>query len=157
MLEIAFEPIDRLLADGCEDLYVAAFQELQTDQDDIPLAPDMAYYRQLEALGTYRVVGARYQGELVGYNSFFINRRTRSKNIVQSVSDSLYLAPEYRRGMNGVRFLKETDRLLREAGSLRNQYSITVHVKIGSGGETVGRLLEILGYRHIESVYSRLL
>lgn len=157
MLECAFEPIDKLLASGCEDLYIAAFQELQYDKDEIPLAPDMSYYRQLEALGTYKVVGARHRGELVGYNSFFVNRRTRSKNIVQSVSDSLYLAPEYRRGMNGVRLLKETDRLLREAGSARNQYSITVHLKIGSSGETVGRLLEILGYRAIEVVYSRLL
>lgn len=152
-----WDTLGRLLADGLEDMIWDNIAEVEVDQDQIPTAPDWAHMLKLEEAGGYRVISARDDGRLVGYNSFFINRHTRHMHTVFAIGDVLYMLPEYRRGWAGIAFLRQTDRLLKEAGVIKVQYGIKEHVKLGASRGTVGDLLTHLGYRHIESVYGKVL
>lgn len=156
-LEFAWAKLDALLAEGLEDMAFADFEEVEVDRDKVPLAIDWQHYRHLEKLGTYRIIAAHADGVLAGYNAFFINRHTRAKDTLQAVNDVLYLAPEHRQGMNGARFLKESDQMLVEIGARKVQYGIKLGVRIGARAGTVGDLLRHLGYNHIEQVYAKAL
>jgi hypothetical protein len=157
LLAFAWEPLDTLLEDGLERLATADFLEVEVDQAAVPLEVDWDHYRQIERVGTYRIISARLGLRLVGYNSFFINRHSRHRGQTFAMNDVLYLTPDQRRGGAGVRFLRESDRMLKEAGAIKCQYGIKEHVRLGASRGTVGDLLARMGYRHIETVYAKVL
>lgn len=157
MLTFQFEKIDEALAAGASEMIWAHWEEADTDREEVPLSPDWPHYRRLEKAGGYRVVTARQDGRMVGYSTFFLNRHTRAMMTIMAVSDVLYLAPEARRGWNGVRLLREADRLLKRGGAVRVTYGINTTVRIGARGATVGDLLARLGYTKVGEIYSRLL
>jgi hypothetical protein len=150
-LTIGWDKLETLLAEGLEDLAFQDWAEVEVHTDQVPLAIDWGHMMAQERLGTYRVISARIGGELAGYNSFFINRHTRARDTLFAINDALYLAPQYRQGWNGVRFLRESDRLLKEAGVAKVQYGIKTHMPAG------GHILARLGYEHIEDVYAKIL
>lgn len=156
-LTFEWEPLARLLNDGGAAMALDNYNEIELNRDAIPLDIDWGYYAHLEQVGTYRILAARRNGRLVGYNSFHLNRHIRHRGTIFAVGDVLYLLPEERRGMAGVRFLRETERLLKEAGVKKAEYGIKVHHRVGASGGTVGDLLEHLGYVHIENTYSKIL
>ena len=156
-LSFQWEGLETLLADGLEDMIAADFSEVEVDQAAIPLDIDWNHYAAIEQAGTYRIVSARAGRRLVGYNSFFLNRHTRHQGTVFAINDVLYLMPQERRGGAGWRFLLETDRMLVEAGVSKVQYGIKEHVRLGASQGTVGDLLTRMGYRHIETVYAKVL
>lgn len=153
-----WETLGKLLADGLEDMLWEDFREIEVDQDKVPMAPDWEHYFGLERLGGYRVIAARSEGQLVGHNAFFLNKHTRHKNTTFAINDMVYLAPDYRKGWAGVSIIRESERLLKEAGVVKIQYSVKEDVKIGSNGHgTVGDLLGSLGYQFIERVYAKVI
>lgn len=150
MLQCEWESLQSLLTDGLEDLLYEDYAEMENEAGGLPFDLDMDHFRDLERRGIYHVVSARQDGQLVGYNAFFLNHHAWSRRAIISVCDVLYLTPEHRRGLNGFRLLKTTDRLLAEKGVRRNEYGVRLHKRIGSRGGTVGDLLKILGYKCIE-------
>lgn len=153
----AWEKLGTLLADGVEEILFQNFEEIEIDQDRIPLAPDWDYYFSLERMGVYRIVSARTDGKLAGYASFFVRKHRRHMNTLFAISDEIYLLPEYRKGWTGVAFIRESERLLKELGVVKIEMGEKEHVKLGSSGGTLGDLLEKLGYRHTESVFTKTL
>lgn len=156
-MKFAWEKLGPLIRDGLEDLLYQDFREVEVDQDTVPMAPDWPYYFEQERIGTYRVISARLDGELVGHNAFFVNKHTRHKGVTFAINDMIYMAPEHRKGWAGIALIRESERLLKEAGVVKVQYSIKLHVKLGASRGTVGDLLAHLGYRHIEDVYAKIL
>lgn len=156
-ISVQWERLDALLADGLADLAQQDFQEIEEDTQEIPLDIDWDHLKSLERLGTYGVISARekgkvrYDGKLVGYNAFFVNRHTRHRRTVFAFCDALYLIPDARKGTAGIVLLQESDRLLREAGVVKVQYGIKDKAPVA------GRILERLGYRQIETAWSKLL
>lgn len=157
MLMCQWSRIDDLLAGGLEDLIYLDYEEVESHPESIPLQLDWAYFREQEKAGLYRVISAYVDGVLAGYNAFFMNKSPRSMNTIIAINDVLYLAPEYRKGMNGVTFLKESDRLLKEAGARLIRYGIQVRVRIGARAGDVGSLLYNLGYKQTEIVFTKAL
>lgn len=156
-LTIGWERLDSLLADGLEILAAANFLEVGIDHDAVPLAVDWGHLKGLEHAGSYWVISARLGNRLVGYNAFFMNRHTRHRYTVYAVNDVIYLAREERRGGAGLRFLRESDRLLKEAGAIKAQYGVKLHVRLGVSKGTLGDVLARLGYRHTEEIYTKVM
>jgi hypothetical protein len=155
---IGFEPLDDLLADGLEEMLFDHWQEVGLDHDTIPLAPDWDEYRALEKMGRHRTIAMREFGELVGYNAFFTNKSLNYRHTLFATNNVIWLKPEKRKGMAGVRLIKESERLLGLVGAVKIFYHIKVHILLGAKRSgTMGDLLLHLGYRHIEDSYSKVL
>ena len=151
MLNFAWEPLARLLNDGLAPLAQQDWEEIDVDRDRVPLDVDWDHYTALERSGTYRVIAARRNGTLIGYNAFFLNRHSRHRGTVFGQNDVLYLHPDQRRGMIGVRFLAESDKLLRDAGAVKVRYDVM------DNSPTLGVILARMGYKREATVYTKVL
>ena len=157
MMSFGWESLDRLLNDGLEAMALRDWQEVDTDQQHIPHDPDWDHYRAQNQAGAYRIVAARRNGRLIGYNAFFMGHHTRHRGVVFAQNDVIYLEPEQRRGMIGVRFINESERLLKAAGAVKVRYDSMRQVRLGSKGGTLGDLFQKLGYTHEAQVFSKVL
>ena len=155
---IAFEPLDQLLADGLEEMLFDHWQEVGLDHDEVPLAPNWAEYREHERVGRHRVIAMREFGELVGYNAFFVNKSLNYRHTLFATNNVIWVKPEKRKGMAGIRLLRDSEKLLKGIGAVKIFYHIKVHVLLGARQSgTMGDILLRLGYRRIEECYSKLL
>lgn len=154
-LTIGWEKLDSLLASGLRIMAAANHAEVGLDHEASPLDIDWDYLRRLERDNIYWVISARLDGVLVGYNAFHMNRHHRHRGTVWAVNSVLYMVPEARRWTNGLRFLRESDRLLKEAGAAKIQYGVQLHVKLGISEGNLGDLLKALGYRHTAEIFTK--
>lgn len=152
-----WEPLDRLLNDDLKFLAQRDYDEIEVDQKSLLHDPDWDHYRAQNQAGTYRVIAARRNGRLIGYNAFFIGHHTRHQGVIFAQNDVLYLEPEQRRGMVGVRFLNESERLLKAAGAVKVRYDSMSNVRVGAKGGTLGDLFGKLGYTREAEVFSKML
>lgn len=115
---------------------------------DIALNPDWEMYLGAEAKGLLRVYTIRHEGQLVGYQVFFVRSNPHYKQSLQAVQDILWLDPEHRSPTLGVRFIDWCDeQLTREGCQLVYQ-----HVKCK---HDFSPILKYLGYEQIETVWCR--
>jgi L-amino acid N-acyltransferase YncA len=152
-----WEPLDRLLNDDLKLLLQRDYDEIEVDKHALPHDPDWDFYREQNRAGTYRIVAARRNGRLIGYNSFFLGHHSRHRGVIFAQNDVLYLEPEQRRGIIGARFLNESARLLKEAGAVRIRYDSMSNVKLGANGGTLGDLFSKLGYTREAEVFVKTL
>jgi len=129
------------------------YDEVAVLQDKIPLDPDYARYDQLHRSGVLHVTTARADGELVGYHIAIISTHLHYKSTVVASDDLFFLKPEHRQGFAGVRLFKEVERTLKARGVKVCVNRAKRHVKVGHHQETVGRMLEALGYEEFERNY----
>lgn len=154
-LSFAWEPIERLLGEGFEDLLVSHWEEVALEQSIIPLEVDWPRYITMEKAGTLKVLAMRRGARFVGYNAFFISPSMHYRNTLHAVNDVIYVDPEERRGSAGVRLIREADRLLKGLGVVKVVYHIKLHVLADRG--TIGKVLQHLGYTEFERLYSKVL
>ena len=152
-MAFGWEPLQRLLDEGLDELAFEHWQEVGVDKDRIPYAPDYPAFIDMENRGAFKIMAARRAGRLVGYNGFIIARHLHYASC-QAVNDVLYVAPDER--WVGVSLIRQAEKLLFQMQVDRIFYHAKLHVKIGSREGTVGDLLTILGYKHIENTYSKL-
>ena len=144
------EPLSWMLRDGLDDIGRRQWTESeQTGEYGI------IWDKLLEAERDcrFQVVAARAGAKLVGYNSFWIDTTYRSGQIRIARNDVMYLLPEYRRGWNGVKLVREGERIAREAGAKRISYGLELWYENGR----VGSLLARIGYAKTGELYSRAL
>jgi len=156
MISFAWEPLDRLLNDGLEAMALRDWQEVDVDHAALPHDVDWDHYREQNKSGAYRIIAARRNGRLIGYNAFFIGRHTRHRSQIFAQNDVIYLDLPERRGMVGVRFIVESDALLRAAGAVKVRYDSMMNVQLGHGG-SLGDLLGHLGYKLEAMAFTRVL
>jgi len=128
-------------------LLVEHFKEISANQD-IPLQPNIRMYNKLEKMGMFRAYVARIDGELVGYAAYIVNPNMHYQQSLQAVQDVLFLRKEYRKGFAGIRLIKYADEQLLSEGV----QIVYHHVKVAND---FGPVLERLGYRWIEKIYSK--
>ena len=68
-------------------------------------------------------------------------------------SDIFWLDPSYRQGWAGIRLLKLTEKGLKEIGVKVLHFNAKLHFEASRG--TIGKLFERMGYRPVETVYSK--
>ncbi len=150
MLTTAWEPLDRLLADGLEDLSFEHWEEAGTFRESVPLAVDWQRRREMERIATFRVMGARIEGELVGYCSWFILPHSQYRMTLTAFNDTIFLAKKWRMGWNGIRLVRDPERDLWRAGIKMIRYEDT------PVGATIGELLRKLGYIRVGESHAKI-
>jgi len=140
---------EKVTASFCEE--VAPLLELHYTEiahyTDIQLNPDFASYIAAEDAGTLRCFTARDEsGLLIGYATFFIMRNPHYRSSIQAAQDVLFIETT-RRGF-GMRFIDWCDRELQAEGC----QTVYHHMK---KKHDFGRMLERLGYEHVDQIYAR--
>ena len=64
-----------------------------------------------------------------------------------------WLDPVYRLGWTGIRMFKETEKMLKETGVKMVFVHTKLHFEADRG--TIGKLFDRLGYKPVETVYSK--
>ncbi len=116
--------------------------------DDFDFNPDWAAYRFLATAGMLKVFTARQEGVLIGYAAYAIHQNLHYRDRKHAVQDVLYLDPDYRGKMMGVRLIKYADDVLMHDGV----HLVSHHVKVKND---FGPLLERIGYHLVEKIYER--
>jgi hypothetical protein len=131
-LVFSWEPIDRFISEGIEDLLVLHWEEVANDKDFIPYAPDWERYRHMEKMGQFKALGAWRRGKLIGYNAFFTFTPYHYRRTLQAINDIIYIDPE-ERGEAGIRLILNAERDLFRDGVVKIQYHTKLHVLLGAG------------------------
>lgn len=126
-------------------LFERHFDEIAHDRELIPLAPDWDTYLRIEAEGQLFVLTARDGQRLVGYFVAQIGPGLHNARSRMARTDMYYLLPEYRRGMNGVR-------LIREAMDIMDFDKMIIQTKLD---HDYGPLFKRLGFAPVETVFTR--
>jgi GNAT superfamily N-acetyltransferase len=114
-MQFGKEPYFSFISDA-DDLLRMHYQELTLDKHLVQLAPMHERYAKLEAAGKLEVYTARHDGALVGYSLFVVDRHIHYRDLLVASNDVLYLHPEYRRGMAGIKLIRYSEEMLAERG-----------------------------------------
>lgn len=115
---------------------------------DIPINIDIDAYLRAEAQGILRIYTVRNGIELIGYAIFGVKASIKYSGSLQAKQDVLYLAPAFRKGRVGMRFIQWCDTQLRGEGV----QVVYQHVK---AAHNFGPMLERMGYELIDHIYGR--
>ncbi len=128
------------------ELYPQHYNELATDKD-IPLAPNYAGYRTLDANGCVFLVTLRDAGRLAGYFLGFLFPELHYQSCLACTGDIFYVRPEYRRGTAGLQMFRFAKRELKARGIQRWHVTTKLH-------QDCGALLRRVGFSPVEMHYS---
>lgn len=129
-------------------LCVRHWEEIALNKDIIPLDPDWHRYEAMANDGILECISARKNGELIGYQIFIVVPHLHYKSSITAHSDVLYLVPEARKGMLGVRLMKKGCEVLQKRGVQKVVQNVKLH-------SDWGRILERMGFDPIERIYSK--
>jgi GNAT superfamily N-acetyltransferase len=137
-------------ANDAKDLLYSHWEEIAVNKDVIKLNPDWDAYYNLEEVGILKIFTARSDGVLVGYFVVLCRTHIHYKDHIFAANDILYLHKDYRKGLTGAKLMKFAEKCLQEDG-------VSVLVVNTKRHKPFDSLLEWLGYKHVENVYSKLL
>ena len=124
------------------------YQELTLNKDKIKLKPIWSKYAALEAAGAFTVFTARDDAALVGYSAFFLNAHLHYEETMCAMNDVLFLHPDYRKGMTGIKLVKYSEKQLQARGVNK----VTWHAKFDTN---LIPILHRLGYKNEEIVLGK--
>lgn len=124
--------------------------EEETKHDDRMVRKEnAALYNELWLMGLLQVVTVRDGEKMVGYYLTTIQPHTHYVDTLVGHEDAKFLSKPYRKGLNGVKLIKEAEAFLREVGV---KYHYT---SVPQGDERQERLLKKLAYRPEYSVMGK--
>ena len=149
---IRFEVIKNIdsIKDQIQILIKRHYAELTLDKDVMKLAPDWDRYNELNSLGKLSIVCAYDDEKIVGYSVFFLNEHIHYKNNIIANNDVLFLSPEYRLGMTGIKLIKYSEMILQQLGVSK----VIWHVK---QAKDFRKLLHRMGYQDEDIIVGRAL
>ena len=146
MITYQVESWDQYAAD-CAPLWVEHYQEIAGDKARMPMRPDVARFRRLEAAGQLQIMVARKSGAMVGYMLFAVSPHPHYADVLCGFEDAYFLTKSERRGLAGVRLISHSIRSLKARGVKRAM----IHTK---KAKDMGRVLSFLGFDHTDEIYS---
>lgn len=149
MITFQIEKLDQFL-ESAFPLFDNHYQEVVEKTDVIKLNPNLDIYYILEKKNILEIHTARDDEKLIGYSMWIVNQHINFKDSLTANSDSLYVSPEYRKGMFGAKFIKWTFEKIKE----RNPQRVMFHVK---DSVDYSPILKRLGSKHCESTYTMVL
>jgi GNAT superfamily N-acetyltransferase len=132
------------------------YDEIALNKDEKPLNPDWARYEQMEAAGNLVCFTARDDGRMVGYSVFLLSWHLHYNTVRVAANDVLYLHPDYRKGMIGIRLIKYSEAELGKYGA----DWITFHVKfnkIPDDRKDFSPILHRMGYSDEEKMVGKMI
>lgn len=124
--------------------------ELALDQEEVEYAPDWERYDRLDKLGHLSIVTLREKGIIVGYCVTHVMPELHYKTTLTATMDILWVAPEYRENMGGLRLMREVHRELKRRGVKRVYMGSKLH-------KDISKLFTALGYVPMELWFSKIL
>lgn len=118
--------------------------------EELPMDPDLDAAMALYKMGRLRIFTARRSGLLIGLNSFNVGGTLYRRGTMTAIALILYMLPSERRGAIGYRFLRETDKELKELGVVLVQY-------VPGSNVDMSPLLLRLGYKRQQGTFERIL
>lgn len=151
----AWEPISAAMAGGIEDLIAFNWEAATKDADYPELDIDWPAYLMAERNGFFKGVAARRGSRLIGYNGYFIRPPLRHKSSLWAINDALYIAPEERKGMLGIKLITESHRLLKDLGVqyIAQDDTLADDLAAAKPRASFGDLLTKLGYKPLGRMY----
>lgn len=146
MYEIRETCIDEVLA--AQALLEKHWDEIARNKRVMVLKPDVKRYHNLEAAGLLFTVGAYVDAQLVGYSVNIVSPHLHYSDLVVASNDVLYIDPEHRAGKLGLRLMRATEGIAKEAGAQLMLW----HAKQGT---RLNDLLPRLGYGVQDIIYSK--
>lgn len=131
-----------------QKLIEAHWEEIALNQDRIKLNPDWDAYADLEKIGVAKAFTVRESGRLVGYFVVFCKKHIHYKDHIFAANDVIFLHPEYRKGMTGVRLIRFAEQCLAEDG-------VSVLVINTKTHKPFDAVLERIGFGLSERVYTK--
>lgn len=126
------------------------WKELAEDQDTIPLNPLWEVYFAREAVGELFFMAVRKDGKLIGYFIAFICPGLHYRDCLTATMDIFYLHPSHRGGVTALKLFRA---VLRDLRALKvNRVFLGTKLK-----KDAGRIYRALGFRPVDTYYSRLL
>ena len=114
---------------------------------DVDLGVRWESYFAMESAGILRAYTARNdRNELVGYLVYFVDRHLHYSSIVYAISDVMFLHPDYRKGRNGFKLLKESESDLIKQG-------VSMFVQNTKKSRDLSRMFERMGYTHMDAIF----
>jgi hypothetical protein len=126
MLEFRNEKFDDALIEELKPLIERHYQEVAAHRQHVPLDPDWARFKKVAELDAMLFVGARDEGRLVGYSLFIISHMMHYMSTKSAMNDVVFLAPEYRQGMAGIKLMKFCETELARLGVKKVLWSVKV-------------------------------
>jgi GNAT superfamily N-acetyltransferase len=133
-----------------EHLLYLHWEEIALNKEVIKLNPDWDAYYELEGTGSLKIFTARFDGELVGYFVVLCRKHLHYVDHLFAFNDLIYLRKDHRKGFTGAKLMKFAEKCLREDG-------VSVMIVNTKRHKPFDSLLEWLGYKHTENIYSKLL
>ena len=124
-----------------------------------PFDPDWNRYFEYERAGILKIWTARSpQGALIGAAAMLVIHGLRSASTLFSFGDLFWLAPEWRGGMLGVRFLRSAEQAVALLGvSIVRWETDDTYEPDEHGRSRVAGLLQRLGYEQIGTIMQKVL
>jgi len=112
------------------------------------LDPDPMLYLKAGNTGAFKAYVMRDEDNtIVGYAAYWISRHPHYE-IKTATQDVLFLEKKYRKGRNGIKLIRESEKLLKEFGvEIVTQYTKTF--------QPLDKLFTFLKYKKIEHVYAK--
>lgn len=153
--------LDAARALGFEDMVVLNWEDVETDQQDIPFAIDWAGYYALERLGVLKFGALLLGPRLIGYSVWFLQPPLHHKNTTWAANDVVYADPDYR-ARHGLVLMRKAEAALAEMGVKVITYMAKPRqgkdaLDYRRGRDSIGYLLQRLGYRLSEEAWLKIL
>ena len=123
------------------------WQETEAYRHGQQFNPDVERYLHYNDIGYHIQFTARVDGRLVGHAGMYLCRSMHTQQLVAH-EDTWFMLKEYRKGRNAIRLWKYVEQEMRKMGAAE----IAISAKLANSS---GRIMELIGYRHTESIYSR--
>lgn len=126
------------------------YDELTLHKEVVKLDPDWQRYADLEHAGKFHLFTARQDGALIGYSAFFLQPHLHYRSLMLAMNDVLFLHPQHRNGMTGIRLIKTSEHGMKVLGANK----IVWHAKYSNDLATI---LARLGYELEEVMVGKIL
>lgn len=136
--------------DEAKPLLVQHWEEIARNKEKIPLSPDYDRYFLLERAQKLCVCTARDDSKLVGYATYVYDRQINYP-VLWAEANVLYLDPQSRRPRAAHRLLEFAEESLKRRGVR------VMHSGVKNEHPALGRVLEALGHKPIETVYAKVI
>jgi N-acetylglutamate synthase-like GNAT family acetyltransferase len=131
-------------------LWQSHWEEVALDKAAIPLEPNYEMYQQLSEMEVLHLVTVREDGNVIGYHISMIHGHLHYKSSKTCFTDIFFVVKEKRKGFVGIKLLKFMEQSVKDLGVQKIYMGCKTHIDITP-------VLEHLGYKHIEKIFTKVL
>lgn len=137
------------IVDEIRPLHRAHWDETEEHRHELLFNPDYKTFTRYERAGRYVLLTLRSEGKLLGNCAMYMDKSAHTQTII-ATEDTLYLLPQARKGRVAGRFVAYVENTMRQFGA--KEINITVKTI-----NKAGRFFRLLGYRHVENGFTKIL